>query len=105
MLAFNFPFPVILNAVKDLICHWKHQPIGLFTEINPQKRMPFQEKLQSFFEALMLLFFPLFFTYLSDIYNNINNNKQTSNFLLTYRQAFHSSKMTYFRRRIHVAWC
>jgi len=63
-------------------------------------------KLQKFLEVLMLLFlfFPLFFTYLSDI-NNINNNKQTSNFFLTYPQTFHNSKMFHFRRCFHVAWC
>ena len=65
-----------------------------------------QKKLQKFFEVLMLLLliFPLFFIYLSDINNNINN-KQTSNFFLNYPHVFHNSKMFYFRRCFHVAWC
>lgn len=94
MRASNSLFLVILNAVKDRVFRWKRQSTVFL-----------QEKLKTFFEVLMLLFFllifPLFFTYLSDI----NNNKQTSNFFLTYPQAFHNSKMFHFRRCFHVAWC
>ena len=61
----------------------------------------FQEKLQKFFEVLMLLLiFPLFFTYISDI----NNNKKTSNFFLKYPKVI-LINFFQFRRCFYVAWC
>ncbi len=117
MLAFNKNILPLFSpenggsewGAVPLVFRRKNQPNGLFSGrkflsflVKLQKFFEINIKLQKFFEVLMLLLlnFPLFFTYLSDINNN--NNKGTSKIFLTYPQPLWITHFFPFRRCFYV---